>query len=62
MSKPTKEYYEAKADLCRELAIQQMVDGNGAEAGRNLMRMVHALNEVNLINYRKGEDETDGVL
>ena len=59
MSKPTKEYYQAKADMCQSLAIKQMVEGDSAEAGRNLMRMVNALNEINLINYKE-EKENEG--
>ena len=38
-----KEYYQAKADLCRDLAIQQMVSGDSKRAGENLIRMVNAL-------------------
>ena len=49
----TKEYYQAKADLCRDLAIKQMVNGEAKEAGANLIRMVNALNEINLINYKE---------
>ena len=56
MSKPTKEYYQAKADLCRNLAIKQMVSGEAKEAGANLIRMVNALNEINLINYKEEKD------
>jgi hypothetical protein len=56
MSKPTKEYYQAKADLCRDLAIKQMVEGEHKEAGANLIRMVNALNELELINYKEGKD------
>jgi len=48
-----KEYYQAKADLCRGLAIKQMVEGDSGEAGKNLIRMVNALNELNLINYKE---------
>ena len=48
-----KEYYQAKADLCQKLAIQQMTEGDSKEAGANLIRMVNALNEINLINYKK---------
>jgi hypothetical protein len=48
-----KEYYQAKADLCRDLAIKQMVEGDSGEAGKNLIRMVNALNELNLINYKE---------
>jgi cation transport regulator ChaC len=55
MSKPTKEYYEAKADLCKDLAIKQMTEGKSGEAAKNLFRMINALNEVNLIEYREGK-------
>ena len=48
-----KEYYQAKADLCQKLAIQQMTEGNAKEAGDNLIRMVNALNHINLINYQE---------
>jgi hypothetical protein len=48
-----KEYYQAKADLCRNLAIKQMVEGEAKEAGANLIRMVNALNQINLINYKE---------
>jgi hypothetical protein len=48
-----KEYYQAKADLCRNLAINQMVEGEAKEAGANLIRMVNALNQINLINYKE---------
>ena len=48
-----KEYYQAKADLCRDLAIQQMTEGDNKEAGANLIRMVRALTEINLINYKE---------
>ena len=48
-----KEYYEAKANLCRDLFIKQATEGDSKEAGANLMRMVNALNELNLINYQE---------
>ncbi len=51
-----KEYYQAKADLCRGLAIKQMVEGEANEAGKNLIRMVNALNQINLINYKEEKD------
>jgi hypothetical protein len=51
-----KEYYQAKADLCQKLAIQQMTEGDSKEAGANLIRMVNALNEINLINYKEEKD------
>ena len=58
MSKPTKEYYQAKADLCRGLAIDAMVEGNAKQAGDNLMRMVHALTQLEMINYK--EEKANG--
>ena len=48
MSKPTPEYYQAKADLCERLAIQQIWAGNTDMGMRNIMRMTHALAEIQL--------------
>jgi hypothetical protein len=56
MSKPTPEYYKAKADLCEKLAIQQIFSGNTDMGMRNIMRMTHALAELQL-QEREGEDE-----
>jgi hypothetical protein len=56
MSKPTPEYYQAKADLCEKLAIQQIWSGNTDMGMRNLMRMTHALAELQL-QEREGDDE-----
>jgi hypothetical protein len=56
MSKPTPEYYKAKADLCEKLAIQQIFSGNTDMGMRNLMRMTHALAELQLTE-REDEDE-----
>jgi hypothetical protein len=58
-----KEYYQAKADLCRDLAIKQMVEGNAKEAGTNLIRMVNALNELEHLKIKEERaSETDEVL
>ena len=57
-----KEYYQAKADLCRDLAIKQMVDGNSGEAGKNLIRMVNALNQIELIRYKEEKNEANKLL
>jgi hypothetical protein len=46
-----KEYLAAKAELCSNLAQEQMVNGEGEEAVKNLKRMIRALEEINLINY-----------
>ena len=57
MSKPTVEYWRAKAELCRDLAILQMNDEDlEKEAGMNLMRMTYALSMVDTFN-EGGEDE-----
>lgn len=55
MSAPNKEYLMAKATLCRDLAVKQMIAGEGEQATRNLMRMVKALGEVGIINEREGK-------
>lgn len=54
-----KEYYQAKADMCQRLAIKQMVEGEHKEAGANLIRMVNALNELNLIKYKEEKDNAE---
>ncbi len=51
-----KEYYEAKANLCRDLFIKQATEGDSKEAGANLMRMVNALNQIELIKYKEEKD------
>lgn len=56
MSKPTPEYYQAKADLCERLAIQQIWAGNTDMGMRNIMRMTHALAELQL-KEKEGDDE-----
>ena len=57
MSKPTVDYWRAKAELCRDLALIQIEDEETEkEAGMNLMRMVYALSMVDTFN-EGGEDE-----
>jgi hypothetical protein len=46
MTTPTPEYFKAKADLCEKLAIKQILEGDGEEGVKNLLRMVNALNRV----------------
>lgn len=55
MSTPNKEYLIAKATLCRDLAVNQILAGEGEQASRNLMRMMKALSEVGIINEREGK-------
>lgn len=53
-----KEYWQAKADLCRDLALIQIEEEETEkEAGMNLMRMVHALSMVEAFSEGKGENE-----
>jgi hypothetical protein len=54
-----KEYYEAKAKLCQDLAIKQMIAGETKEGGANLFRMVNALNHLYLLEQQEEkQDET----
>jgi hypothetical protein len=45
-----KEYWEAKAKLCQQVGIEQLIAGDIPNGTRNLKRMVRALEEINLIN------------
>ena len=57
MTEPTVDYWKAKADLCRDLALIQIEDEKTEkEAGMNLMRMVHALSMVDAYN-EGGQDD-----
>ena len=56
MSEPTKEYLLAKATVCRDLAVKQIIAKEGEQAAKNLMRMVKALGEVGIIIEREGKD------
>jgi hypothetical protein len=49
--KMNKEYLIAKADLCKDLAIEQLSNGDNEEGVKNLKRMIRALEEINMINY-----------
>jgi hypothetical protein len=53
MTEPTKEYWQAKADLCKATALKQLEDLNSYEAMRNLERMVYALSRVGITNERE---------
>ena len=55
MSEPTKEYWQAKADLCKATALKQLEDLNSYEAMKNLERMVYALSRVGIENKREVE-------
>ena len=55
---PNKEYWEAKADLCQKIGIEQLMAGDIKNGNRNLKRMVRALEEINLIKANEGEDKS----
>jgi hypothetical protein len=44
-----KEYWEKKAELCRKIGIEQLMEGDIPNGTRNLKRMVRAMEEINLI-------------
>jgi hypothetical protein len=57
MTEPTVEYWKAKAELCRNLALMQVQDEEmEKEAGMNLMRMVYALSMVDTFNEGGSDD------
>ena len=53
-----KEYWENKAELCRRIGIEQLIEGDIPNGTRNLKRMVRAMEELNLINANEGEDKS----
>jgi hypothetical protein len=53
-----KEYWQAKADVCRKVGIEQLIAGDIPNGTRNLKRMVRAMEELNLINANEGEDKS----
>ena len=55
---PNKEYWEAKAELCRKVGVEQLIAGDIPNGTRNLKRMVRALEEINLIKANEGEDKS----
>ena len=50
------EYWQAKAELCRKVGIEQLMAGDIPNGNRNLKRMVRAMEEINLI--KAGEDKS----
>ena len=53
-----KEYWEAKAELCRKVGVEQLIAGDIPNGNRNLKRMVRAMEELNLIKANEGEDKS----
>jgi hypothetical protein len=44
-----KEYLIAKANLCQELAVEQLTNGQVEEGVENIKRVIRALREVGII-------------
>jgi hypothetical protein len=44
-----QEYWEKKAELCRKIGVEQLIKGDTKNGTRNLLRMVRAMEEINLI-------------
>ena len=55
MSEPTKEYWQAKAQLCEKVAMDQLLQADVPNAMKNLERMVYALSRVGITNEREEE-------
>ena len=53
-----KEYWQAKAEVCRQVGIEQLMAGDIPNGTRNLKRMVRAMEEINLIKANEGEDKS----
>jgi hypothetical protein len=56
MTEPTKEYWQAKAQLCEKVALDQLMNLDTVNAMKNLERMVYALSRVGITNEREGKD------
>ena len=52
------EYWQAKAEVCRKVGIEQLMTGDIPNGTRNLKRMVRAMEEINLIKANEGEDKS----
>ena len=52
------EYWQAKAEVCRKVGIEQLMAGDIPNGTRNLKRMVRAMEETNLIKANEGEDKS----
>jgi hypothetical protein len=52
------EYWQAKAEVCRKVGIEQLMAGDIPNGTRNLKRMVRAMEEINLIKANDGEDKS----
>ena len=49
-----KEYLAAKAELCSNLAVEQIANGDNEEGVKNLKRMIRALQDIHLLDIEEG--------
>lgn len=54
-----KEYWQAKAELCRKTGVEQLIEGDTKNGTRNLLRMVRAMEEINLIKAEEDKSADD---
>lgn len=54
-----KEYWEAKAKLCQQVGIEQLMAGDIPNGTRNLKRMVRAMEELNLLKAVEEDKPAD---
>ena len=52
-----KEYLSAKAELCSNLAVEQIANGNEEEGVKNLKRMIRALQDIHLLDIEEGRGQ-----
>jgi hypothetical protein len=48
-----REYLSAKAELCSNLAVEQIANGDNEEGVKNLKRMIRALGEIHLLDIEE---------
>jgi hypothetical protein len=57
MSEPTKEYLQAKANLCQKQAVKDLQEGEIAAAIKNLERANLAISRIFNLTEPKGEED-----
>jgi hypothetical protein len=52
-----REYLSAKAELCSNLAVEQINNGDEEEGVKNLKRMIRALQDIHLLDIEEGRGQ-----
>jgi hypothetical protein len=52
-----REYLAAKAELCSNLAVEQIANGDNEEGVKNLKRMIRALQDIHLLDIEEGRGQ-----